>query len=235
MDAISSPLGLRSVRERDIPSLTVLLNRHLSSSSSHSSFEISPVFTEEQVRHQFLPRENVIYSLVGENEDGELIEFVSFYSLNSMVIAPPTVWPGHDIRNLLSTSGVSSSSTVNTGVDDDELAKLDKECNDPSNTIKTAHLYYYVPPLSTRRSAGSIKSSSAPREESLLDEMITKTIHVARQLGYHQLTCLDVMGNSRFLDRLGFVKNAKNAGLNYFLYNYRFRNVQADKMAFLIV
>ena len=47
---------------------------------------MTPIYSEEEFEHWFLPREGVISSYVVENSDGELTDFGSFYSLPSTVV-----------------------------------------------------------------------------------------------------------------------------------------------------
>lgn len=51
------------------------------------SFKLHPVYTEDDFRHWFLPRAQVIESYVVESPTtGELTDFLSFYHLPSTVI-----------------------------------------------------------------------------------------------------------------------------------------------------
>lgn len=43
-------------------------------------------FTEEEVKHYFLPIPKVIYSYVVTNKDKEVTDFLSFYSLPSHIM-----------------------------------------------------------------------------------------------------------------------------------------------------
>jgi glycylpeptide N-tetradecanoyltransferase len=52
--------GSRVMNDKDVRRVTQLLNQYL------KSFVVAPEFSEEEVRHWFLPRENVMYSYVVE-------------------------------------------------------------------------------------------------------------------------------------------------------------------------
>ena len=65
---------LRIMRFGDIKSVQTLLRRYL------EKFYIFPEFTEEEVAHFFLSRENIVYSYVVE-ESNEIVDFFSFYML----------------------------------------------------------------------------------------------------------------------------------------------------------
>src|SRR5690606_16776878 len=51
-----------------------------------SNLELIPIMTFEEFSHWILPRDKVIYSYVMENDLGEIIDFVSFFSLPSSVL-----------------------------------------------------------------------------------------------------------------------------------------------------
>ena len=50
--------------------------------------ELSPIFTVEEFKHWFLPRQNVVDSYVVEN-DGKVTDFCSFYHLPSTIMHNP--------------------------------------------------------------------------------------------------------------------------------------------------
>ncbi|CBH16561.1 N-myristoyl transferase, putative [Trypanosoma brucei gambiense DAL972] len=100
--------GLRLMEPADVPQVTQLLLKRL------ASFDVAPVFNEEEVAHYFLPREGVVFSYVvespvGPGKDEEnagktskgtptgtkcvtggcekvITDFFSFYSLPSTII-----------------------------------------------------------------------------------------------------------------------------------------------------
>ena len=73
--------GLRKMEEKDVPTVTRLLNSYF------SKFKLAPVKNEEDVRHWLVPRDEVVYSYVKIDEcTGEATDFCSFYNLSSTVI-----------------------------------------------------------------------------------------------------------------------------------------------------
>jgi glycylpeptide N-tetradecanoyltransferase len=73
--------GFRPLEERDLEVVTARLNVEL------SRFKLTQVFSLDEARHWFLPRDRVVYSYVVENPvTKEITDFVSFYGLPSTVI-----------------------------------------------------------------------------------------------------------------------------------------------------
>jgi glycylpeptide N-tetradecanoyltransferase len=66
----------------DVPEVAAMLTGYL------AGFELSPVMTEEDVAHWFVPRERVVYSFV-LREAGKLVGFISFYELPSKILKHP--------------------------------------------------------------------------------------------------------------------------------------------------
>ena len=54
-----------------------------------ANYKVYIPFREEEVRHFFLPKDNVVQSYLIENEQGEGTDFISFYVLNSHVLDNP--------------------------------------------------------------------------------------------------------------------------------------------------
>jgi glycylpeptide N-tetradecanoyltransferase len=56
-------------------------------------FKLHFVYTEEEIKHWFIPRENVIYTYVVEEEDENkktvITDMISFYSLPSTILDHP--------------------------------------------------------------------------------------------------------------------------------------------------
>eukprot|EP01006_Ploeotia_vitrea_P022545 TRINITY_DN54955_c0_g1_i2.p1 TRINITY_DN54955_c0_g1~~TRINITY_DN54955_c0_g1_i2.p1 ORF type:complete len:412 (+),score=55.38 TRINITY_DN54955_c0_g1_i2:22-1257(+) len=71
--------GNRKMEEKDVAAVAKLLNAYL------QKFHLHPVLSEEDVRHWLLPRDDVINSFVVE-KDGEVTDFLSFYTLPSTII-----------------------------------------------------------------------------------------------------------------------------------------------------
>jgi len=43
-------------------------------------------FNQEEVKHWFIPRKEVIYTYVKKSEDGEVTDLISFYNLPSLCL-----------------------------------------------------------------------------------------------------------------------------------------------------
>ena len=71
------------MQEKDVPRVCQLLNEHL------DSIKIHIMFTEDEIAHFLLPRDDVIYSYVVEefkNNTNTITDFYSFYSLPSTIL-----------------------------------------------------------------------------------------------------------------------------------------------------
>ncbi|KAJ8917261.1 hypothetical protein NQ315_002278 [Exocentrus adspersus] len=75
-------LGYRKMTPADVPRAHKLLVQYL------SRFDLAPLFSEEDFVHWFTPRPNIIDSFVVEN-NGEITDFVSYYTLPSTVMHHP--------------------------------------------------------------------------------------------------------------------------------------------------
>ena len=67
--------------DADVKKVSVALNKHL-----YENYKVHITFTEDEVAHFLLPQNNIIHSMLVEGEDGEVTDFVSFYTLNSTII-----------------------------------------------------------------------------------------------------------------------------------------------------
>ncbi|KAL4222954.1 glycylpeptide N-tetradecanoyltransferase [Mactra antiquata] len=74
--------GFRPFTPADVTDTFRLLSKYL------SDLDLAPVFTEEEFRHWFIPRNGIIDSYVVEN-NGTITDFVSFYTLPSSVMHHP--------------------------------------------------------------------------------------------------------------------------------------------------
>jgi glycylpeptide N-tetradecanoyltransferase len=54
-----------------------------------TKFKLYTIYTEEEIAHYMLPRESVLYSYVVEDEDKQITDFISFYSLPSSILEHP--------------------------------------------------------------------------------------------------------------------------------------------------
>lgn len=74
--------GFRVLKEKDIKQTRRLLHEYL------KKFDLAPIFSEEEFRHWFCPRPDIIDSFVVEKH-GVVTDFVSFYTLPSTVMHHP--------------------------------------------------------------------------------------------------------------------------------------------------
>lgn len=72
--------SLRPMTEADVPKVTEILDAYL------TKFPMRPKFTEEEVHHWLLPREDIMYTYVVCNGENVVTDFISFYSLPSTVV-----------------------------------------------------------------------------------------------------------------------------------------------------
>lgn len=70
--------------DADVAPVTKLLNEYLGNGEA----KFYPIFDEEEVRHWFAPRDEVVCTYVVETE-GTVTDFLSFYTLPSTVIGNP--------------------------------------------------------------------------------------------------------------------------------------------------
>ncbi|XP_031417205.1 glycylpeptide N-tetradecanoyltransferase 1b [Clupea harengus] len=75
--------GLRPMRAEDGPAVQTLLEEYL------KRFQLRPKFSEQEVLHWLLPREEVIDTYVVESPEGVLTDLLSFYTLTSAVLNHP--------------------------------------------------------------------------------------------------------------------------------------------------
>ena len=74
---------MRPMEDKDVPRVTEMINAYLDKVKVHI------VFSEEEIAHFMLPRENVIYSYVVEkyeNNKNTVTDFYSFYALPSSIL-----------------------------------------------------------------------------------------------------------------------------------------------------
>ena len=71
--------GIRPMEEKDVDQVYVLLENF------EKQFKVHGYYDKDQVKHWFIPRKNVVYSYVRE-ENGKITDFISFYSLPSSIL-----------------------------------------------------------------------------------------------------------------------------------------------------
>ncbi|KAK2151268.1 hypothetical protein LSH36_369g03008 [Paralvinella palmiformis] len=74
--------GYRKFEASDVVQTFQLVNEYL------KQFKLAPVFTEDEFRHWFIPQSGIVDSYVVER-DGQITDFVSFYTLPSTVMHHP--------------------------------------------------------------------------------------------------------------------------------------------------
>ncbi|KAH3743667.1 glycylpeptide N-tetradecanoyltransferase 2 [Pelomyxa schiedti] len=102
-DHTSTP-GLREMRREDVPAVGIMLAKYL------SKFGLTPLFSEEDIAHWFVPRTRVVNSYVVQGKSG-LTGFASFYTLPSSVLGHPrhsTLMAAYSFYNV-NTSGPLSN------------------------------------------------------------------------------------------------------------------------------
>ena len=67
--------------ENDVSAVTVALNKHL-----NDNYKVHITFSESEVHHFLLPKQNVVWSYVVDDTDGNVTDFISFYALNSQIL-----------------------------------------------------------------------------------------------------------------------------------------------------
>ncbi|UYV79659.1 NMT1 [Cordylochernes scorpioides] len=72
--------GLHAMTKKDVPQAHALLSTYL------EKFNLAPVFSEDDFRHWFMPRPNIVDSFVVKNTQGEVTDLISYYSLPSTVM-----------------------------------------------------------------------------------------------------------------------------------------------------
>jgi glycylpeptide N-tetradecanoyltransferase len=81
-------INARPMEKKDVEGVYKILNEYL------KKFTIRAYFSKDEVAHWLLPRDKVVYSYVVEKNDGEVTDFISFYSLPSSVL-------NHDVHKTL--------------------------------------------------------------------------------------------------------------------------------------
>jgi len=72
--------GMREMQPKDSARVFELVNAYL------AKFQLHPEFTEAELAHWMLPRKEVIYAYVRENDKGVVTDVCSFYSLPSSIL-----------------------------------------------------------------------------------------------------------------------------------------------------
>ncbi|KAI8620316.1 acyl-CoA N-acyltransferase [Chytriomyces sp. MP71] len=91
--------------------------------------------------------------------------------------------------------------------------------NEKHNHLKAAYLFYYAP----KGMAKDLNRTTAIMKDALIQALAND---------FDVFNCLDVMGNDRFLQELQFGKG--DGCLNYYLYNYRCREVRPERLGLVL-
>lgn len=75
--------GFRQLTDKDVPQAFTLLSNYL------KSFNLVPVFTEDEFKHWFSPQNGIISAYVVTDKNGIITDMVSYYALPSTVMHHP--------------------------------------------------------------------------------------------------------------------------------------------------
>jgi glycylpeptide N-tetradecanoyltransferase len=90
-------INARAMEKKDVDGVYKLLKIYL------EKFTIRAYYSKEEVAHWLLPRDKVVYSFVVEGDNGEITDFISFYSLPSSVLnhdVHKTLWAAYSFFNI---------------------------------------------------------------------------------------------------------------------------------------
>ena len=71
-------------------------------SEDNKKYKIYTTFSEDEIEHWLIPRKNVIYSYVKENDCGDITDFISYYMDNSFIYGEYQKW-GYLYLNIATT------------------------------------------------------------------------------------------------------------------------------------
>lgn len=138
--------NLRLMEERDAPQIAALLNSYM------RSFDVVPYFSEEDARHQFVPREDIVYTYVVEN-DGKITDFFSFFSIPSSII-------GHEKYSQLNVAYIhyyAHTETPLVQLINDLLIIAKEKGFDVCNVVAILHSSLFIPELKFNPGDASLK------------------------------------------------------------------------------
>ena len=72
--------GFRKMEEKDIDQIDELIKK------KRSIYKIYEIFSKEEIAHYFLPRNNIIYTYVLEDENNKITDFFSFYGITRTIL-----------------------------------------------------------------------------------------------------------------------------------------------------
>jgi len=142
--------GMRPMEAKDVGACHKLLSDYL------SKFKLSPVFEPEEVRHYFLPRSGIIETYVVEDEQGEITDMSSFFTLPSSVMHHPehksmkaaynyyTVATKHELKDLMKDMLVVAKQKDHDVFNTLDLMENQKFIKDLKFGIGDGNLHYYL-------------------------------------------------------------------------------------------
>ncbi|XP_062517516.1 glycylpeptide N-tetradecanoyltransferase 2-like [Corticium candelabrum] len=117
--------GVRPFKAKDVAQATVLLNEYLKNCA------FAPIFSQEEIAHWLLPKEDVVYCYVVENAKGQLTDMFSYYALSSSVMHHPE---HKTLRAVYAFYYVSTATTV-ADLFQDALILANKDGYDVFNAL----------------------------------------------------------------------------------------------------
>ena len=72
--------GFRKMELKDVDDVFELLDNY------ERKFKVHGYYSKEEVKHWLLPRKNIVYSFVKENNQNKVTEFISFFNLSSTLL-----------------------------------------------------------------------------------------------------------------------------------------------------
>ncbi|KAJ1913378.1 glycylpeptide N-tetradecanoyltransferase [Mycoemilia scoparia] len=220
-------LDLREMKSGDEPQIRKILNRYLKATS-----DLLPEFqTDEEVAHWLMPKDKVVWTYVVEDpkRPNKILDFVSFYLL------PTTVLSSAGNNELLHGSSKKGGKSKGSDLD--------------GQKIEAAYLFYYgtnpepevtLSDEDIEKCSGSAKKKKAlvkEKQAAIVKERLTTLVRdalvKARDLQLDVFNCLNLSNNNMFIDELKFGKG--DGLLNYYLYNWQARNIEPNKIGFIML
>ena len=72
--------GFRKMTEKDLDQIFDLIEKN------RSKYKISEIFSKEEISHLLLPRNNIVYTYVLEDENNKITDFCSFYGMSRPIL-----------------------------------------------------------------------------------------------------------------------------------------------------
>ncbi|KAJ1654170.1 glycylpeptide N-tetradecanoyltransferase [Dispira simplex] len=204
--ATPSYLGLRLMKQEDIPQVRSLINDF-----NDRNCLFAPVFdSDEEVSHWLLPVDQVVWTYVAESttEPGKITDLASFYSLPSSVINHAT--HKHVKAAYLFYYATDADLTL--------LAPTDR-ASDSHTVTSTANHRERV--------------SQCPQFKSHFVKLGQSLLTLARQNGFDVFNCLEMNYNHLLFDELKFKPG--DGYLKYYMYNWRCPKVEPDQVGLVML